>query len=1573
MASSLVVTPHAFTVEGQKHQVGELLPGDSLYKFLAHNAPEALSGEWVVSIGGRQVPVEMWSHTFPKDGHVIEVRSAVSNKSTWAIIAMLVLTYFTFGIGAYGGAIAGAYGTAAASAVYVAGAIVINKVLGPKPIKAGSTDTGGVYSLAGARNQARPYAPLPILFGSMRITPDLASQPYSYFEGDDQYLAVTLTPGINIDRVEQVFNGDNPLSNYVDSRVWYSGMPGMPKDTIPLFSNVDSQAGGSLQDEDKNLTPQTRTTSPNTVRIQVDVEYQLFDKTSEGKDKPNTEGVIVRYRPAGGGSYQVLGQKTVTNRDMRTHRFSIAGDVPQGQYEVTVQRLGLAEVKGKGAVVQFTFSSLSSVQADPASYKGIARVGIRLRATGQLSGTPDELRMVAHARSVQMWDGSGWTLANTRETGLSNPGAQMLSYIRGYYDEDGRLIGGMGLSDMFIDIPAFQAFMLHCKANSYTYDFYLRDPRNHEEVLSALAMAGFGQFTNSSGKISVAWAGAQQPISAVVNMATIKDAQFQVDYTLSNTADGIELSYFDREIWDTTTLRVAAPGVTTILNPAQITAEGVTDAARAAELARYHLGQSLYQYKDISFATDLEHLSYRRMSILSLSHDLTQWGFSGSIMSATRVNGVVTLQLDTEVPPPTTTNAYIGLRILGELTYRVFQVQPFSQPSTVVRLVGAWPSDAPFPGSTPDNAAWDTKYCYDFKQSPGYTVRVVSIEPDNDLAGAQVSVVPESEEFWNYVKTGVYVPAPGGSSLSTRPIASNLSVTEGQVIQGDTVFTELTATFDITGPYDHADVLMSNESAEMVRVATTDNRTATWRIPAAGVYTITVRPYNADGIAGVAASLIYATIGADAPPVRPDFFDVQQVSGGLRKYVWGFASDTIRSADYAGVEIRYAPGTLTNPDWAEMLPVGAEGDDTQAGYHAAPFESSVPVSGTWTFALRAVNTSGTLSAEPLVITRTLGKNLGELHDEMRNDLSKAIVESFQRDEAEAQARVEAINGVISKIGDEAAARTEAIQEVTDNLNQSIADQTAALLNERTERVAGILEANQLRQSGDESLAFQLSQITAGTGMQFDSFKIWHFNGSTEGWNGTASEGYLNPGVVYATSPAGLAIPGDAYRFFKARVRRVGAPVWAAQLEWRTSGGDWQTASLTEPSWDVNGIGTIDLSEIAWGGLTVDQIRVRLASTVSGTAYYVYDFIAVGRPTPGASVAMVEELRQAVITADATEAQQRNTLAVQLRGDYTGNDLAGLTSGLVYQERIARVTETSAISSRVDGLQVSLDGKASAAALETLTVKVEDIEGVVTSTAESVFSLESQLNGEHAGEEDWSAGETDVYAGAKTVYTVISEADLALARRIDVVQTDFGDFSGSVTQQLQTISTEVDAQAQLYEQVSAELDGKASTQSVNLLTSQVTQNKDDITAASQNIAQVRTELEGKASAGAVNALQSQVTTIDGKTTANANAITQVSADVSGKAAASVVFELSATVNAQGSVINSVNSQAFLAVNSQGYIGGFKVGNNGTVVDFTVLADKFQIVSPNGGQRTEYSGGNWRAYDNNNTLRVRWGTW
>ncbi|WP_157795345.1 hypothetical protein, partial [Xanthomonas vasicola] len=96
-------------------------------------------------------------------------------------------------------------------------------------------------------------------------------------------------------------------------------------------------------------------------------------------------------------------------------------------------------------------------------------------------------------------------------------------------DPSGKRIAGIGLSDDMIDVPALQAFTLHCAANGYTYNYCIKNPRSHDEMLNALALAGMGQVTWAGGKLSVVWAADEQPLGGVVNMSTIKKGQFQVD------------------------------------------------------------------------------------------------------------------------------------------------------------------------------------------------------------------------------------------------------------------------------------------------------------------------------------------------------------------------------------------------------------------------------------------------------------------------------------------------------------------------------------------------------------------------------------------------------------------------------------------------------------------------------------------------------------------------------------------------------------------------------------------------------------------------------------------------------------------------------------------------------------------------------------------------------------------------------------------------------------------------------------------------------------------------------------
>lgn len=1037
-----VVTPHPITLDGQTNVEAALLPGDTLHAFLSRSID--LSDQWEVSIGGVVVPAEHWLRVKPKHGQTIEVRGAV-NKQVLMIVALAALTYFTFGAGSVvglGGAYAGTGAYVAAAALYAGGSMVINKVLGPKPPKArNADDRESVFSLSAPRNRVRINEPLGLLFGGpLKIAPDVLSLPYTWYQGNDQYLAMVLTPGINVGRIAAYQNGDTPLASFDGVQTWTAGMAGMPNQPIPLYSNADTINGAELPNTGVWVE---RRTSIDTVRIQVNLEYLLGGQGTSSKSYNVSETAEFQYRPAGGTTWAPLTSRTFRNDDFNIKRDTLAADVARGEYDVRGRILGQGNYSGKNTQKNdFTWSTMTSVQADDTDYAGISRFAVQMKATGQLQGAPDEIRVEATADAMPIWNGTAWVTATDRASGLSNPGAQILQYARGFYDQNGKLIAGMGLDDELIDIPALQAFMLHCTANGYTYDYWLQSVRGHTETINAIALAGFGHLSWASGRLSVVWAAADQPLSGVVNMATIKKGQFQVDYTLANAADGVEFTYFDRTDWQAKTLRVPAPGVTTMLNPATIQGEGITDELHAAEMARYHVAQHIYQYKDISYSTRLEHLSYQRLSVLSLQHDLTQWGFGGRIRAAVDNGSSVTLTLDEPVPAPASGSAYIGLRIPGEAVFRVFTVQAFAGESDTITIIGAWPNDAALPGDVPDNLAHDTIWIYDFKQTPGYRVRVVDIQPEPGMKGAGVAVVPEGPEFWNYVKTGDYVPAPNQSLLQTRPVASNLKISESQIVQGDTVFTELAVTFDVSGPVGSTVVLCGEVGNPIEEVAQTLTRTAKWRIPRAGAYTIVVRPISPDGMPGVSASINYTTSGADAPPRLFDFFDVQELSGGVRKYV--FSHDDDPPANLAGAEIRYTAGNVPAPTWSAMTPLGVDGFFTSA------VEMVIPVAGEWTFACRARNTNGTLSTTTKVLTKTLTGNLGEVIGGLEGDIA-------QSDQAAADALAAAL-AADAKAAQEAIDRARDIAGVSGAIEYDPAAETPANTVVRT--ASGIYRATQ---------------------------------------------------------------------------------------------------------------------------------------------------------------------------------------------------------------------------------------------------------------------------------------------------------------------------------------------------------------------------------------------------------------------------------------------------------------------------------------------------------------------------------
>ncbi len=174
----------------------------------------------------------------------------------------------------------------------------------------------------------------------------------------------------------------------------------------------------------------------------------------------------------------------------------------------------------------------------------------------------------------------------------------------------------------------------------------------------------------------------------------------------------------------------------------------------------------------------------------------------------------------------------------------------------------------------------------------------------------------------------------------------------------------------------------------------------------------------------------------------------------------------------------------------------------------------------------------------------------------------------------------------------------------------------------------------------------------------------------------------------------------------------------------------------------------------------------------------------------AQAAAIKQEQQARIETDKTEAQQRQFLATQLRGDYTGNDLSKVTAGLISAEKQARVTGDQAeakarqsLETRMNGnvsainksletltskqqaqtqeistLNSNLKGKADSSAVNALNTRVSNIDGKMTATAQQVTRLESQVGTSSAKIEQTSKVVTDINGKISASWTMKVQQD-----------------------------------------------------------------------------------------------------------------------------------------------------------------------------------------------------------------------
>lgn len=771
----------------------EWKPGKTVREILIANGVDQHQ-PIVIILNDRLLTVKEWDTVCPENGSLINVKAQVAggggdgNKvlNTVLMIAVVVASVYFLGPGS---AFFAAYGATASSAAIaatmIAGSLIVNALVPILPPNAGSlnaSDTSGqtdatqVYSLSGGSNQVRPYQSMPIVMGTHRFFPDLGSKPYTEYKDNDQYLYQIFHFGLSDLTLSDFKIGTTAITNYSEY-TWYDQDSQGKISAFP--GNVDSAAGASLTYEAGWIQ---RTTSSNAYRIGIDITGVFYYANDRGGLDYTSVNFEIEYKLTSSGTWTSGGTQTIGNNSQTPVRKTIYIDVADGTYDVRARRT-TAESTDSRLQNKTSFDTLRTYQLDTATYYGQKRRGLVIRASEQLNGAIQQLSCLAVA-NANYWNGSAWVSGAT-----SNPAHWFMDFAKGRYDTNGRLTYGIGLTDSQIDLASLHAWATFCATENLTFNAVFNGTQSAADVLTTISRCGFASPSWASGKLGVIWDGRNQTAVAQFGMGNIIKNSFSVSYATESLADEIVVRFMNpNKEWQQDEVRVNIPGVEESTNPTTIDLMGCTSETMAGKFANYIAAQQYYRKRRISWDTDFEGFVCQRGDVVMLSHDLTQWAYSGRIIGFEgppendevwgecdplwggtwfEWQGGTKVTLDRAVPRSGSTEYLMIRKPDGTMT--THRVLPGTESNVLVLETT--------PEIDPNYMPIDHIWSFSPLATPGKKVKIVSIQPKSESL-LTITATDEYTEFYDAWDGSWNAPPVSTLLLDSTPQILNAKIGE---------------------------------------------------------------------------------------------------------------------------------------------------------------------------------------------------------------------------------------------------------------------------------------------------------------------------------------------------------------------------------------------------------------------------------------------------------------------------------------------------------------------------------------------------------------------------------------------------------------------------------------------------------------------------------------------------------------------------------------------------------------------------------------------------------------------------
>lgn len=333
---------------------------------------------------------------------------------------------------------------------------------------------------------------------------------------------------------------------------------------------------------------------------------------------------------------------------------------------------------------------------------------------------------------------------------------------------------GAGLPDTRLDLAAIYAWAAWCDSEDLRCDaVFDRTGMGVGEMLRIVAQCGRAAPTWSSGKLGVVWDEADKPPVAVFGLFNMRAGSFRVEYNTQAPVAEIEASFINAaDNYRPDSLRVTVPGARADGRVARLELFGVTRESQASEEANLLAARQAYHRRRITWETDIEGLVVDRGDVVQLSHDLTQWGYSGRLVAGT----TTVLTLPRLVPFTPGETHYLLLRE-PDGSFATHELQDWSGDTDQLTLL------TPLAEAPDDGRPVDWAWFMAPLPTPGKRVRIVDIDPVSQYH-VRITAIDEDPAYYASKSGGHVRPTPPAyigqaAQIASLVVAENLLTRAG--------------------------------------------------------------------------------------------------------------------------------------------------------------------------------------------------------------------------------------------------------------------------------------------------------------------------------------------------------------------------------------------------------------------------------------------------------------------------------------------------------------------------------------------------------------------------------------------------------------------------------------------------------------------------------------------------------------------------------------------------------------------------------------------------------------------------